>query len=191
MSIKGNNLAGLVRVEGYPQFENEEGKQSLKDQFVCQWSLWQSLIPPIGSQTDQIANFVLTSQSVERIGEAARISLTYNKQSIGGSGTEPSIDGDDVYESRASITTDEEGERLPSITWIRKKRVSSFALTEANITLNVNRRVDPPGITEPTSGSWLKISREITITDDYTEITDSYDYRLVTWPQDDAIVPED
>lgn len=178
MSIKGNQLDTLVRVEGYPRYTSSGGNASLEDQFVCKWSSWGTLIPAMGSTTDQAASLYLTDKLVEREGEMARITLTYSYPDA----LAPVVDGDDTYESRATVTIDDEGNRLPSIAWVRRSRKSTFSLSASNVTSNVGKRVDPPGLTGSSANEWLKVGREVQVGPDYTDVTDSYEWKDGGWP---------
>lgn len=177
MSIKGNQLDTLVRVEGYPRYTSTGSEASLEDQFVCKWSSWETLVPSIGSTTDQASNVYLTNKRADREGEMARVTLTYTTANL-----EPIVDGDDTYESRSTVTIDDQGNRLPSVTWIRRFRKSTFGLTSNNITQNVGKRVNPPGLSNVNVDEWLKVGREVQIGQEYIDIVDSYEWKDGGWP---------
>lgn len=178
MSIKGNQLTALVRVEGYPKISSDGKSKKLEDRFVCKWSSWQSLVPAIGSTTDQLAGMYLKEISVDRDGEAANIALLYSYPDP----MEPGVDGADAYESRAAVTVDEYGNRAPTITWLRRMRKTVFEMSSANLTSNVGKRVAPPGMSSTTANEWLKVGREVTQGADFSEILDSYEWKDGGWP---------
>lgn len=180
MSIKGNQLTALVRVEGYPKISSDGKSKKLEDRFVCKWSSWQSLVPAIGSTTDQLVGVYLKEISVDRDGEAANIALLYSYPDP----VEPGVDGGDTYESRAAVTVDEYGNRKPAVTWTRRMRKSVFEMSAANLTSNVGKRVDPPGMISPTANEWLKVGREVSQGADFTEITDTYEWKAEAWKAD-------
>lgn len=178
MSIKGNQLSALVRVEGYPRITADGETKKLEDRFACQWASWKSLVPAIGSTTDQLDGVYLKEMTVEREGAVAHVTLMYSYPDP----LHPGVDGNDTYESRVGVTIDGDGVRYPTVTWIRRMRKSVFTMSEANITSNVGKRVDPPGVSSPTSNVWLKTGREVVKGSDYTEIVDSYEWSEDAWP---------
>lgn len=181
MSIKGNDLSALVRIEGYPRYTNENGAITVVDQFVCQYALWESLIPDLGTVGDT-ANTFLTNKEVEREGDAARITLTYKSPQTGIGGGTPAIDGDPVYYSIASINTDVDGKFSPSVQWVSKRRVRFFTPTASSIIQDVGKRGLPPGLAGGTSEEWLKVSFEIQESEEFTEITEAWEWKNGGWP---------
>jgi len=178
VSIKGNPLTSLVRVDGYPRFRQDGQSAALEDRYAVLWTSWLSAMPPIGAESDYISGLYLSERAAERDGEMANVTLIYKFPDA----NEPILDGADGYESRSGVMPAEVVSKTPTIIWIRRKRVTTFARTEANMTLNVGKRVDPPGITSPTAICWLKIGRDVQDRLGYTDIEDSYEWFPGGWP---------
>jgi hypothetical protein len=72
--------------------------------------------------------------------------------------------------------------------------VTGFQYTEANVILNVGKRVAPPGISSATQNNWLKVGRDCSDVgvsqtgQRITEITDTYQYAENGW--DTEIYPD-
>jgi hypothetical protein len=179
MTIKGNQATGLLRVEGYPREVNNGGDRQLEDRFICQYGLWPSLVPSIGAYYGGDPSLLLQSKQIEREGDLAYVTLIYKYPEP----LEPGLDADDTYESRTSLSQDEFGDYMPGLQWIRRMRKGTFTKNTENITKNVGKRVDPPGIQDPEENKWLKIGREIQVGNDYTEVVDTYEWRAEGWDE--------
>lgn len=177
MSVLGNPLTSLQRVAGYPRFR-DAGETTLEDKYYCLWSSWVSLTPAKGTESAEISGMYLFERGAEKDGDAAIVTLIYRYPGS----KEPVVDGADTYESRAAVTVSDTGDRLPTVEWIRRKRVKTFTKSAANVTLNVGVRVSPPGMSSPTSNEWLKTGRGFVDGQGYTEIVDVYEWKDGGWP---------
>lgn len=65
----------------------------------------------------------------------------------------------------------------PSITYTYTENVDSFTFSEANVVDGVGGLSDPTGMTSPTAGSWLKVSKSVQSNGESYTITETWQHR--------------
>jgi hypothetical protein len=73
---------------------------------------------------------------------------------------------------------------VPQPTFTRTEVLSSFTFSEANIILNVGKRIAPTGMTSPTTSAWLKTRLSIRKNGNVVEKSESWQYASGLWDAD-------
>lgn len=206
MSIKGNSLSTLQEISGSPEVEITARGRAVLRKYACQYSLVESLIPPIGTPDSGFSDMLFVRAAYVRDGDAAMLTLRYEpadvEQPLTPDGSDkvlrvsanaieiPIEQHPDYSPSWASSKAGVTSYLSPQPTVTRTVRRTNFVYSESNVVYNVGKRVAPPNISGATVANWLKTARDcgdvgVSATGQrITEITDSYQYAENGWDTD-------